>query len=168
MDLPTYKRVVLSQFDAAFAMLEECVRACPPTKWKAKVGKYAFWHVAYHSLYCTDLYTARRESDWKPSPRFHPGGLADVEGEYPTRVITRREMRAYVDHCRTLMRASIRRETTRTLRGPAGFSWLAFTRAELHLYNLRHLQHHTGQLSACLRRAKVKTHWSKDGHAKGT
>ena len=30
--------------------------------------------------------------------------------------------------------------------------WLPFSRLELHLYNLRHIQHHTGQLSAYLRR----------------
>jgi uncharacterized damage-inducible protein DinB len=57
----------------------------------------------------------------------------------------------------------MRRETAATLRGPAGFEWLSFTRSELPLYNLRHVQHHTGQLSAFLRRAKVKTHWQKAG-----
>jgi len=163
MNLPTYKSLLISQFDAAFDMLEECIRVCPDARWKGKVGKYAFWHVAYHTLYCTDLYTARSAKRWKTHPRFHPGGLDDVEGEYPTRMMTRAELIAYVARCRKLVHASIRRETSATLRAPAGFPWLSFHRAELPLYSLRHVQHHTGQLSAFLRRAKISTRWKKDG-----
>lgn len=164
LDLPTYRRLVRSQFDAALDMLDECLRVCPDAKWKSKVGKYAFWHVAYHTLYCTDLYTANSGAAWKTHPRFHPGGMADVEGEYPSRLMTRKELIAYTAHVRKLVHASLKRETSASLRGPAGFEWLSFTRAELPIYSLRHVQHHTGQLSAFLRRAKVKTRWVKDGH----
>ena len=163
MDLPDYKRIVLSQFDASLAMLEECLRACPARSWKGKVGKYAFWHVAYHTLYCTDGYTAKTHEAWKPHARFHPGGASDAEDEYPSRVMTRPELIDYVAHVRRKVRASVGRETSASLRGAAGFPWLSFTRAELHLYSLRHVQHHTGQLSAFLRRAKVQTKWVKDG-----
>lgn len=166
MNTATYKRIVLSQFDATLDMLQECIRACPPRCWKATVGKYEFWHVAYHSLYCTDLYTARSEKEWNTHPVFHPGGRKDVEGEYPSRLMTKKELMAYLDHCRAEVRKAIRRETTASLAKPAGFGWLSFTRAELHLYSMRHVQHHTGQLGALLRRAKVRTHWKKDGHAK--
>ncbi|MFO0829531.1 MAG: DinB family protein [Phycisphaerales bacterium] len=163
MKLETYRHIVLSQFDAAFAMLEECIAKCPAAKWKGKVGKYAFWHVAYHTLYCTDLYTARTAAEWKPHPKFHPGGASDVEDEDPSRVMTKPELLAYVTHCRKRLRASIRRETESSLAGPAGFPWLSFSRAEAAIYNLRHVQHHTGQLSAFLRKAKVSTRWVKDG-----
>ncbi len=163
MDLPDYKRIVLSQLVASLAMLEECVRACPARKWTARVGKYSFWHVAYHTLYCTDVYTVVTEAAWRQHARFHPGGASDVEDEYPSRVMTRRELVDYVAHVRRKVRASVRRETKASLRGPAGFPWLTFTRAELHLYNLRHIQHHVGQLTAFLRRAKVQTSWVKDG-----
>jgi hypothetical protein len=43
-------------------------------------------------------------------------------------------------------------ETADTFQGPSGFPYRPSTRGELHLYNLRHIQHHTGQLSAYLRR----------------
>lgn len=43
-------------------------------------------------------------------------------------------------------------ETPDSLAAPSGFSWRPFSRGELHLYNLRHIQHHTGALSAYLRR----------------
>ena len=37
MNLATYKSLLISQFDAAFDMLEECIRACPDARWKGKV-----------------------------------------------------------------------------------------------------------------------------------
>ena len=43
-------------------------------------------------------------------------------------------------------------ETEPTLAGPSGFSWRKCSRLELHIYNIRHVQHHTGQRSAYLRR----------------
>jgi hypothetical protein len=34
---------------------------------------------------------------------------------------------------------------------PSGFFWLPFSKLELQLYNIRHVQHHTGQLIDRLR-----------------
>ena len=160
-----YKRIVQSQVDAAFAMLEYCIRNCPAKKWNGTIGKYPFWQVAYHALYCADLYTATSEDNWKLHPKFHPAGIADVQEEYPSRVFSKRELLAYLNYCSKRMRSSLKRETELSLKGPAGFSWLKFTRAELPLYNLRHLQHHTGQLGAYLCRAKIKSRWVKSGIA---
>ncbi|MSR19058.1 MAG: DinB family protein [Phycisphaerales bacterium] len=161
----TYKRIVLSQFDAAFVMLEECIRKCPGTKWRSKVGNWQFWHVAYHALYGVDGYTARKSTDWKPHAKYHPGGMADVMDEFPTREISKRVMLDYLAHCRRKLSASVKRETPASLRGEAGFPWLHFSRAELLVYNLRHFQHHIGPLGALLRRAKVDTKWCKDAKA---
>ncbi len=157
-----YKRIVLSQFDAAFVMLEECIRKCPAAKWRSKVGNWKFWHVAYHAIYGVDGYTVRKTSDWKPHPKFQPGGEADVMNEYPTQEISKRVMLEYLVHCRKKLHASVKRETAASLRRDAGFPWLHFTRAELLVYNLRHFQHHIGPLGALLRRAKVKTKWRRD------
>ncbi|MBL9148186.1 MAG: DinB family protein [Phycisphaerae bacterium] len=163
MNLATYKRIVQSQFDASLDMLEACIASCPARAWKGKVAKYEFWHVAYHTLYCTDLYTATTQDAWSPHPTFHPGGASDVEDEYPSRLMTKKELLAYLAHVRTKVRSSLRRETAATMRKPAGFPWLAFRREELPIYNLRHVQHHTGQLSAFLRRHKVNVRWVKAG-----
>jgi hypothetical protein len=46
-------------------------------------------------------------------------------------------------------------ETRQSLEGSSGFSRRQFSRGELHLYNLRHVQHHSGQLSAALRRLNL-------------
>ena len=62
------------------------------------------------------------------------------------------ETLAYVSICRQKMLETLAAETAESLQGPSGFSHRPSTRGELHLYNLRHVQHHTGQLSAYLRR----------------
>ena len=47
---------------------------------------------------------------------------------------------------------SLATETEESLAGPSGFHWYKNTRGEMHLINIRHIPHHTGQLSAFLRR----------------
>jgi len=42
--------------------------------------------------------------------------------------------------------------TATPLEAPSGFPWIPLTRLELHLYNIRHAQHHTGQLVDRVRR----------------
>ena len=76
------------------------------------------------------------------------------------------ETLAYLALCRQKALETLASETPETLQRRSGFSWLPVSRGELHLYNLRHVQHHTGQLSAYLRRVVengerwwIKTGW---------
>jgi hypothetical protein len=39
------------------------------------------------------------------------------------------------------------------LEAQSGFDWLPFDKLELQFYNIRHTQHHTGQLSERLRKS---------------
>lgn len=160
---------VASQFDAALAMLQDCVEKCPAMHWNEKIAKYPFWLVVYHTLCCLDGYLARGEAAWSPrdgsdgGPVFHPDGRADVEEEYPSREFSREEMLAYLALLRPLTRRTLAADTPAMRAEPCGFSWLPLTRGELHLYNMRHVMHHVGQLSASLRRAGVEARWVKMG-----
>ena len=58
---------------------------------------------------------------------------------------------AYADFCLDKARRVIASETTETLSAPTGFE-RGFSRAQMHVYNIRHVQHHVGQLSAHARR----------------
>jgi hypothetical protein len=54
----------------------------------------------------------------------------------------------------------VARETAEVLSGPSGFHWRKCTRAELHVYNIRHIQHHAAQLILRLRNdAGVDVPW---------
>jgi len=59
----------------------------------------------------------------------------------------------YVQSCKAKASDRIAAETSESLAGPSGFDWVPLPRCELHLYNIRHIQHHAAQLSVCLRRS---------------
>lgn len=149
--LDLVKQTLIGQFDAALSMLNLCLQKCPAEHWDGKVAKYPFWMVAYHTLCFLDLYFESNEKVFQPHA-MHPAGWSEYNDEYPSRRFERQELLDYVALCRRRLHGAISSETRESLAGESGFHRLAFTRAELHLYNLRHLQHHVGQLTAFLRR----------------
>ena len=163
-------RAIAGQFEAAFAMFTQCLDRCPHEHWDAPIAKYPFWHVAYHTLCFVDLYLSPGEKVWQPrttAPNaFHPLGWTELDEEYPSRRFPKAELLAYAALLTPLIRATIESESSERLAGESGFSRLTFTRAELHIYALRHVQHHAGQLGAKLRTLGVDTQWIKSGHAR--
>ena len=71
-------------------------------------------------------------------------------------------IKAYLQHCRNKASEVIAAETADTLSARSSFDWLQFSRAELHVYTLRHLFHHAAQLSMRLRiNADMDIPWTK-------
>lgn len=156
-----YVRAILaSQFEASLAMLDRCVRRCPEPHWDGRIAKYPFWEIAYHTLCFVDLYLSPGEAEFQPRD-IHPGAWRDIFEETPTRRFGQRELTDYAAICRQKAIEVIAAETPESLRRPSGFSWLPITRGELHIYNIRHIQHHSGQLGAYLRR--VEPAWQDPG-----
>jgi len=157
------KKILSGQFEASLAMLEECVDKCPADHWNGKIAKYEFWHVAYHTLCCTDMYLSPSWEEFQPS-EFHPLGMDELTNEFPSREFSRDEISTYLTHCRKKATATLAEETIDSLERPAEFHWLpSLSRGELHIYSIRHVMHHTGQLSAYLRRLDIDTDWVKSG-----
>lgn len=161
----TFPAIIIPQFEAALSMFRDALVKCPAEQWDSKLAHYTFWQVAYHTLCFVDCYLSRSDAEFEfrttdalthaPAPRFlplHPQGRAELENEFPSRRFEQGELLAYVALVRSKMLGAMGAETADTLAGPSGFPRLKFSRAELHLYNLRHLMHHTGALHAHLRR----------------
>jgi hypothetical protein len=167
--LDQFRLILISQFEAGLSMLNLCLTRCPDEQWDTLIAKYPFWQVAYHALCFVDLYLSPSESAWQPRTEpggnggLHPKGGLELQEEYPSRRFERDELTHYVTLCRDKAHAIINAETPASLAGESGFAWLPFSRAELHLYNLRHLQHHTGQLGACLHRLGISADWVRSG-----
>lgn len=158
----TTQQVIASQFCAALAMLRGCVEACPEEHWDTTVAKYPIWQVVHHTLCFVDLYLAPDETGWKPDERpdgMQPLGWKELDEEYPSRRFTREELLGYLDRCQELVRSTILNESDQTLAGPSGHKHLTFSRHELHLYNMRHVQHHAGAIAAVLRKLNIETPW---------
>jgi hypothetical protein len=152
------RSALVGQYGAALSMLRGCVENVDSAIWLGAVGKFPFWHVAYHTLYYTDLYLSQDEEAFRPQT-FHRDGY-NFLGPQPwapgMRVVAdlpfdKAMLITYLDAARVKAKSTVDGETETTLAGPSGFTWLGFTRLESHLYNLRHIQHHCGQLAAVLR-----------------
>lgn len=157
------RQIITGQFEAALAMMADCVEQCPDEHWDDKIAKYPFWLVAYHTLCFVDLYLSPDEKAFKPRADLHPAGWSEYDDEYPSRRFDKSEITRYLTICREKASEILAAETPASLEGPSGHSRLAFSRGELHIYNTRHIMHHTGQLSAVLRKLDRNPRWVKSG-----
>ena len=149
------KEVIRSQYLAALAMLMGAVKACPPRLWNAENATNKFWHVTYHALFYTHLYLQDSEDKfipWRKHREYYqflgplpwpPHAKPNIEESY-----SKDEILEYVELCQKEVDA---RAPSLDLTANSGFSWLPFDKLELQLYNIRHLQHHTGGLIDRLR-----------------
>jgi hypothetical protein len=148
--LEYFKQILIVQYEASLAMLNQCIDACSPEHWDGKIAQGTFRWVTYHTLFFTDLYLSPSNEAFELRELHRLGG--DERGPDSCIGLSKDEALAYVVLCRDKMLASIASETDDSLAGASGFSWYKITRGEMHLVNIRHIQHHTGQLSAFLRR----------------
>jgi hypothetical protein len=146
----TWKTIVWRQFGAAIDMLRNAVLACPPEVWSDGSRQPEFWYLVYHTLFWLDLYLSGPVEGFAPPPPYTLSEL-DPAGPMPERVYTRDELLAYLRHGRRKCRETIDGMTDEAAAERLRFGWGEATRAELLLYNLRHVQHHTGQLNLILR-----------------
>ena len=153
--LEFFKQIVTGQFEAALAMLNQCIAACPPEHWEGEIANDTFRYVAYHTLFFTDLYLSPSEEAFQLRDLHQRGG--DERGEDASPGLSKEETQAYVPICRQKMLDTLAAETAESLQGPSGFSSRKISRGELHIYNLRHVQHHAGQSSTiCTRRSSAR------------
>jgi len=154
--LDTYKQLIANQFEAVFCKLNTCIGRCPEAAWNAPVGNNALCQVAFHTLFFADLYLGHDEESFRAQP-FHRANESffaeyeELEDREPLALYERGPVRAYLAHCRGKASQVVAAETADALRARCGFGWLPFSRAELHVYNIRHVQHHAAQLSLRLR-----------------
>lgn len=145
-----FRKAVLGQFEAALAMLRQCIQQCPAELWESTVAEMTVRQIAYHTLFFVDVYLSPDEQAFTLRPLHEIGGDETQPVICPG--LDQATTLGYLEVCLEKLRTTLAGETEETFRGESGFARLRFSRAELHLYNLRHVQHHTGQLSAHLRR----------------
>ena len=107
-------------------------------------------------MFYADFYLGENEASLREQP-FHLENQ-DFFGDYeefldraPQSLYGKGALKTYLQHCRTKAAQTIAAETADTLSARAGFQRRACSRAELYVYNIRHIQHHAAQLSLRLR-----------------
>lgn len=144
------RKSLAGQFEAALCMVQQCVATCPPEHWEGKIANDAFRQIVYHTLFYLDFYLTRDEGAFELRDLHQRGG--DERGPALSPGLSQADTLQFVALCREKIAAALAAETEATLQGPSDFSWLKFSRFEAHIYNIRHVQHHAGQMSAYLRR----------------
>ncbi|MDN3548860.1 DinB family protein [Mucilaginibacter aquaedulcis] len=142
------KRELISQYRAALSMLRNVVVSCPEILWDNTDNDIAFWQLVYHTLYFTDLYladNAHRFVRWSRHRQDYQklGRLPADRTKLTQPIYTKNDLLGYISEIDQLLIHQVKEEG---FKGPSGFEWLVMNKLESHLYNIRHLQHHTGQL----------------------
>lgn len=146
----TWKEILWQQFGAAIDMLENALKACPDKLWSKRSRQPEFWYLLYHTLFWLDFYLSDSPEGFAPPAPFRLEEM-DPTGLLPERVYTKEELQSYLEHGRRKCRERIETLTEETARRRFGFGRIDLSIAELLLYNLRHVQHHAGQLNLILR-----------------
>ena len=153
------RAAIRSQYRAALDMLEKAVVVCPVPLWSDAPDRNRFWRVAYHTAFFTHLYLQDSVRDFVPwnaelaKLRLQDlgrddGGIGSCDKE---------QIIAYVAFCRRVVDEKV---PSLDLAAESGFHWLPFDKLELQLYNIRHIQQHTGELMERLgARAGVDVEW---------
>lgn len=168
--LDVLKGLLANQFDAALWTLSTCIDRCPDAAWTSKIAAYEFSQVAFHTLIYADFYLGDGDDEALRRQRFHAdnegcfGDYEEFEDRVPVMLYDRPFIQNYLAHCKTKASEVIAAETTESLAAKSPFSWLPFSRAEVHVYNTRHIQHHAAQLILRLRRDyQQDIPWFKSG-----
>jgi hypothetical protein len=156
--LETLKELLAHQYEASLSTLNLAVARCPDATWSGPVANWKFCQAAFHVVLFADLYLHPSDdvASFKRQP-FHVA-RADVFRDYeefedrpPVLLYERPFVLEYIQVVRQKAQATIAGETAEVLAGPSGFHWRKCARAELHVYNIRHIQHHAAQLALRLR-----------------
>lgn len=147
---PVWRSALWQQYGAAIDMLDNAIIACPDELWSDPSQQPQFWYVVFHTLFFLDFYLSETEDGFAPPPPFTLSEL-DPAGVYPEAPYTKEELRRYLAHGRAKCRATIDAMTDEHAAHNCHFNWLDISVADLLLYNMRHVQHHTGQLNLILR-----------------
>lgn len=145
------KEIVKSQYHASLDMLKQTIVKCPESIWEHPKHKNKTWHIAYHVLFYTHLYLNATEADFQPWEHHRPEYTSlGPSLDSPNNEVkigdpyTKNEVLAYLNFCRDLADPLV---DSVDMEAESGFYWLPFGKLELQFYNIRHIQHHTGELA---------------------
>ena len=155
METAVFRGIIWSQLAASLEMVENAITNCSVLLWSNRSRTPQYWFLVYHTLFFVDLYASKSAKDFAPPAPFTASGLhSDIDKH--ERIYSREEMVAYLDHGRKKAKARIDELDEKGLLEPCNFAWVGVTNAELVLYNMRHVQHHTAQLNQIVRQELSK------------
>jgi hypothetical protein len=139
---------IWTQFGASLDMLENAITMCPDEHWDTATD---FWYRAYHCVFWTDYFLSTEPNEFEP-PKPFTFSEFDPAGKKPERVYTKSEVIDYLEHCRRKASRLIRELTPDRMNDRWINEYKNYSLLEVLLYNMRHIQHHSAQLTCSLGR----------------
>jgi hypothetical protein len=144
------------QFGASIDMLAQAIHNCPIHLWNTP---QQFWYKAYHTIYWIDYYATEIPENFAPPPPFTLSEM-DADGLIPPCICSQKELLDYLQFCKQKCERLINGLNEKTMQARFTNSYRDYSRYEIILYNMRHIQHHTGQLNLLLKQGDVNSmHW---------
>jgi hypothetical protein len=167
----TLTELLAHQYEASLCMLHLAVIRCPESSWHQPVASWKFCQAAFHVVFFADVYLQPSDDvDALKRQPFHIENTAafrdyeELEDREQVLLYEKPFVLSYLQNVRVKAQETLVRESAEIFAGPSGFRRRKCSRAELHVYNIRHIQHHAAQLILRLRLdAEVDIPWV--GHA---
>jgi hypothetical protein len=131
---------IKSQYKASLEMLRQAIELCPQPMWTDTIYRNVFWRLAYHTLFYTHFYLCPGPQDFVPWTKSRKGYHELVPGG---EAYSKAEIIEYLDLCCLQV---VKQVDAMDPEAPSGFHWLPMDRLGVQMYNIRHIQQHTGEL----------------------
>ncbi|MDN5215068.1 DinB family protein [Fulvivirgaceae bacterium BMA12] len=171
MDNKTINEILESQYRAALQMLRQTIEKIPSAQWKTDEYKNPNWQIAYHATWAAQLYLGANMEAFVPWEKAIKGAESlggTQDWENPDESVTvegynsKDELLSFINNVEDDLQQAI---SKLPIHENSGFEWYPYSRLELHINNIRHIQHHTAQL---IERMKAKGitgfPWAIDGN----
>ena len=170
MDRNTINDVLVSQYRASLQMLRQVIEKTPDQQWNSEEYNNPNWQLAYHVLWGLKFYlgaTPESSVPWKNAIEGAESLGGDQDWENPDEGVvvegihTKEELLLFIDDLEEKLQSAIE---SLPLHESSGFEWYPYSRLELHINNIRHLQHHMAQIIERLKAKGIKGFsWAIDG-----
>lgn len=143
------KQILQSQYLSALAMLKQAVAKCPAEAWDNPQDKDRFWFVAYHTLRYAHQYLKARDKGyprWEQRRHSQPGIPFSKEEILERLAVVERDV--------------VEQISIMNLNEKTGATGSLANKLELQIYNIRHIQQHTGELYEKLSAYPLKLGWA--------
>ncbi len=158
------RKALKVQYHAALEMLRQTIERCPDKLWTAGGHPSQYWQIAYHALFFTHLYLQPDEKAFCPWEHHHEEYQFLEQVPWPPHQppqlgepYTKSEVMEYWHICDEMIDTTV--DTLDLNASTCGFWWYEMPKLDHQLMNIRHVQHHVGQLDERFRVAGDEIGW---------
>ena len=135
-----------NEYRALIEMLHKAINLCSEDLWEKEMENPPFWQLVYHTIYYLDFYLG--DSPKKHEERYE---IKENLNERLKRSLTKEQLKNYLVATKKKCNSVLEKLSVKELEGKNSYFWTGPTLAHRLIYNIRHTQHHIGQLNLLLR-----------------